>query len=120
MCCYNREEGTEKSALSSCFAVQIYLLYFKRARKKCKKNNFWLILCGFHQWRLQNGAAKDGCNWDMKDGQAWLLLKQEDGERGRWDEDGAAGANYSLLGIAEVVKSGYLCTRKNENISNYE
>ena len=34
--------------------------------------------------------------------------------------DGAAGANYSLLGIAEVVKSGYLCTRKNENISNYE
>lgn len=56
----------------------------------------------------------------MKDGQAWLLLKQEDGERGRWDEDGAAGANYSLLGIAEVIKSGYLCTRKNENISNYE
>ena len=36
---------------------------------------------------------------------------------GRW---GGEEVNYSLLGIAEVVKSGYLCTRKNENISNYE
>ena len=35
---------------------------------------------------------------------------------GRW----CGRVNYSLLGIAEVVKSGYLCTRKNENISNYE
>ena len=65
-------------------------------------------------------VTKDGCDWDTKGSQAWLLLKQEDEERGRWVEDGAAGANYSLLGIAEVVKSGYLCTRKNENISNYE
>ena len=47
------------------------------------------------------------------------MATTETGGLGRWKME-AVGANYSLLGIAEVVKSGYLCTRKNENISNYE
>lgn len=41
-------------------------------------------------------------------------------ERGKMSGRWGGRANYSLLGIAEVVKSSYLCTRKIDNISNYE
>jgi len=33
---------------------------------------------------------------------------------------GVFGTNYSLLGIVEVVKSRYLCTRKIDIFINYE
>ena len=60
----------------------------------------------------------DRVTGDMGEGsQAWLPLKQEDWEGWKM---GVFGANYSLLGIAEVMKSSYLCTRKIDNISNYE
>ena len=95
--------------------------YILNTQEKREKKLIFYCFCGDSViGDCKIGAAKDGCDWDTKGSQAWLLLKQEDGERGRWVEDGAFGANYSLLGIAEVVKSGYLCTRKNENISNYE